>query len=257
VIDPAEPYLFGTLPRIGQIAQADTTFAVKSLHAKKIGLVYEDDEVGIPAMKTIPNVAKSLGAKLVASESAEDTTTDFAPIANRLSRSGASVVQILAGPTIIAGVQKAAAAIGYKPKWVVLFVADSPAYLSLVGSLANGVYVDQDQLIAGSPQFAQFKAAITKVASPAEVNDSFAQQGWSAASILMAGVQKATAGGKPLTAASFLAALDGLKASSVGLLPDVDITSTNHVADDASGMLEVTGKTFKQVSPFVRFTASK
>jgi branched-chain amino acid transport system substrate-binding protein len=250
---PATVNYFGMIPDLASVARHDVAFIVQTLKLNSLSLVYEDDDAGQPAASVMPAYASSLGAKVLAEEPADLTTTDFSPIANRLKSANAPVVDIAAGPTIVAGVQKAAAAIGYNPKWVVLFVCNSPAYLSLAGSLANGAYVGNFNVPTTDPAWAQF---LTDIATkyPADKTNTFAQQGWTDAKVILTAIQNATAGGTKLTNASLLQAMNNLTASSIGLIPNIAVTPAQHVIPRTYDMLQIEGSTFNPVTSFTPLT---
>ncbi len=253
VFSPATANYFGMIPDLAAIARHDVRFIVQTLKLKKISLVYEDDTAGQPAAGSMPGYAKTLGAQVVASEPADLTTTDFSPIANRLKSAGAPVVDVAAGPTIVAGVQKAAAAIGYNPKWVALFVTNSPAYLALAGKLANGVYVGNFQVPTSNPAWATYLKQITP-SYPADKTNTFAQQGWTDASIVLTAIQKATSGGKKLTNAGLIQSMNSLTSPQIGLIPNIKITTTQHVIPRTYNMLQIEGTNFKPVTSFTPLT---
>jgi ABC-type branched-subunit amino acid transport system substrate-binding protein len=250
---PAITNYFGMIPDLAAVARHDVRFIVQTLKLKTMSLVYEDDTAGQPAAGVMPGYAKTLGAQVVASEPADLTTTDFSPIANRLKSANAPVVDVAAGPTIVAGVQKAAAAIGYNPKWVALFVTNSPAYLALAGKLANGVYVGNFEVPTTNSAWATFLKQITPT-YPGDKTNTFAQQGWTDSSILLSAIQKATNGGAKLTNTSLLQSLNSLTADQIGLLPNIQITSSQHVVPRTYNMLQITGTNFKPVTSFTPLT---
>jgi branched-chain amino acid transport system substrate-binding protein len=252
LMSPPIRNVFGQNPRYSRLPLIDAEFIMGKLGQKQFGYVYENDAVGLPGSKTVPPYVKQHGGKLLTSTAIDLATKDFAPFASRLKRSGAKAVLAFLGTQPLAGLQKAAAAIGYKPKWVTLFASQAPEYLELAGPLAQGVYADGYQLPLPSPDpsVTEFHGAMQKY-YPSADDSTFSQQGWNFAAIVQKGVEMATQGGKALTREGFLNAVNSLSGDKVGMLPSVDYSQPDtHSPAQVAGIFQIKGKQIKLVQDF-------
>jgi branched-chain amino acid transport system substrate-binding protein len=239
---------FGENPRYSRLPLFDAQFILQHLHETQFALAYQNDDVGTPASKVVPQYLEAHGGKILTSVPVDAGTTDFSALASRLKRSGATVVEAFLGTSPFAGLQKAAAAIGYHPTWVTLFTQLTPGYTDLVGKLADGVYVNEF-LNADGPELATFKAGMTKYA-PKLTASFLAEQGWTMAAITAKGIEQATQGDAKLTKDSYLAALNSFSGVPAGLLPSVTYGPQSHAAATKAAMYKYTGTSAKAVMKY-------
>lgn len=229
---PASPYQYsyGINPSYHDLAAQGAQFILDSLHETKAATVDLNNAGEDIANGAFTQYFTAHGGTVVDSEVTQLTTTDYSPFAAKLKASGAPVVYAFILDSELPGLQKAAAAIGYNPKWVTWFDPYTTGYLQLAGSLANGVYVSYFLTPLNDTSDPQVQAYLTAMQKyePAEINNQPASQGWTFGAIIADAVRQVTAGGKPLTRTAFMAALnrDG---SAVGLVQSMTYTSDNHV----------------------------
>lgn len=257
LLQPVQKYAYGLLPDYSSEGNFDAKFIMDNLKTKKFAFVYSDDDYGQPVAKTVEKYVKSQGGTIAASVPVSPTQTDFSSTAAKLKASGADVVLSWADLVAMPQIQKAAAAIGYSPKWVSGYGIVTPGYTSVAGSLAKGVYADYFQypLNLKNSEVSSYKAAMAKD-SPKDVESTFSQQGWTFGAIVAAAVKKATAGGKPLTRQGYLDALDSLPKGPVGLMSSVGFSPTRHYAANSTAMFQWTGSEWKQVTPYTTLSGS-
>ena len=252
LVTPPVSNIWGQEPAFVRMALFNAQFAMQKLGVKDLGSIYENDDVGAPSGKVLPQYVKQNGGKLLTNIPIDMTATDFSPYAAKLKQSGAKVVLSTSGPVVLAGVQKAAAAIGYKPKWITLFGSEDPAYLALAGPLAQGVYLSSYQfpLDSSDPSVVQFRQVMSKAYPKAEFS-SFAQQGWNFAVVINDAVKQATAGGKSLTRARFLSAVESIRGPQVGMMRDVNYGDpSTHAPTQSSAILQIAGKKYRVAQGF-------
>lgn len=242
----AYPNIFGQNPDYGKLSSYDAQFVMTKLRIKKMGLAWEDDSLASGAAAAIPKYVKSHGGALSPSIPISDSITNFGPIAAQLKASGDKAVLLWAVSGFVAGIQKAAAAIGYNPTWVAPFWNLSNSYLQIAGSVAQGTYMDGylPPTTSSLPAVKQFDSIVGK-AYPDAVN-GIAEQGWEFGAIIKAGVQAATAGGKALTRSGFVNALKSMSGQTIALM------SVNYKKSRAgaisSSMFQVKGTNFLEVA---------
>ena len=254
---PASPYQYsyGINPSYHALADQGAQFVLDGLHETKAATVDLNNAGEDIANGEFTKYFKAHGGTVVDSEVTQLTTTDYSPFAEKLKASGAPVVYTFVLDSELPGLQKAAAAIGYHPKWVTWFDPYTTGYLQLAGPLAAGVYVSYFLTPlndTSDPQVAAYLTAMKKY-EPAEINNQPASQGWTFGAIIADAVRKVTAGGKPLTKSAFLAAL-GLNGAPVGLVKSMTYTSSNHVGSTEGAYYQIQpDNSLKAVTPYQPF----
>lgn len=251
LIRPAIPNVFGLMVRYSVLPLQDARFIIKNLDVKKLAYLFEDNAIGRPALKTLPGFVSANGAMLVASVGYPSDTTDWAPYAARLRDSGAEAVIFFGGgASQLPGLQKAADAIGYHPKYVSIYANLIPAYLKLAGPLSEGVYIDsfQEPIDSPSPNARKYVEEMKRAGQESAIG-AFAGQGWTAGAVIEEGVRRATANGGPLTWESFINALNGIKNQQLGVYPAITYTADDHTGATKSAIYQVRNGKFVQVLP--------
>lgn len=239
---PPSQYMYGQNPSYIKLAEADARFVVQKLGIKNIAFLYQNDDVGQPTAAVLPAYVKSLGGNVVTQVPVPATATDFSAFAARLQQSGAQAVVFEGGPPELTGVQNAAAALGYNPKWTGLWSLQDKSYTTTVPAqvLAN-TYSDSYMAPLGNDAESKLYASVVGKDDPTIESSSVTMQGWNFGAIIERAIQKATAGGKALTRDSVLNALKtGFNGESVGFLPAVTYDSTEHTGSTLSSMYTLT-----------------
>ncbi len=249
LLSPVKENLYSLNPRYSLLPLFEAQFIIKNLNIKELAYVYEDDAVGRPALKHLPGYVSANGAKLSATLGFAVDTTDWAPFATRLKESGAQAV-IWFGLNQLAMLQKAADAIGYRPKWVAMFPVLQPVYLKLAGPLSEGVYIDSHVLPVEDPGPVATKyRAEMKAAGREAIIGLLTAQGLTAASLIVEGVRRATASGASLTWDSFNKAMNTINNQQVGMYPAVTYTPDDHTGATRAAVYQVQNGKFVQVLP--------
>ncbi|HEY2791078.1 MAG TPA: ABC transporter substrate-binding protein, partial [Micromonosporaceae bacterium] len=253
---PPAPNLFGENPPYSGESENLFRFVLQNLKIKKVGLAWENDDVGSPASKNAPGYVQQNGGQLVSSQAISNGTTDYSPFCQKFQAAGAQAVEGFLISTGLAGLQKACAAIGYKPVWVSPFFSFAPEYLALAGSASEGTYIDSYQysLDSDQPGVTEYKQAMMKY-FPKDVESAFAEQGYAFAQAVSDAVSTATTGGKALTQSAFLSGLT-INNQQVGLIPGFTYDSTTHQGAAELAIFQVQNGSFVQKTDFQALPAA-
>jgi len=246
------PNMYGIEPSFTREMLFDEAYAIDHLHATKIAYAYENDDIGTPPLGALPKYAQAHSAKLETEVGFEATATDYSSEASRLQASGANVVIVGAGPANLAGLQHAAAAIGYSPKWIGLFASVTPAYVQLAGKLANGVYMDSFYALTNSGT-AKVQAFVKAIGTSTGI---LGELGWTQAAAIVAAIRKATSDGGTLTRGSVVKALGSITGTPVGVWPGVTWTASNHAGATKASIVEIVNGKFVPVTQFEQLPAA-
>jgi ABC-type branched-subunit amino acid transport system substrate-binding protein len=250
---------FGYYPPYATEATSAATFIADKL-GKKMSFVYVGGAADASGA-AFPKAVQGVGGTLAHVEGVPATTTDFAPVALKLKSVAAPVVYSQLIDTQLAGLQKAAAAIGYKPIWVIWPIGYGPTYLQLAGPLAQGNYVSQWATPATQTSDAQvkvFRKAVTDLGGKCadQVDDTNVATGYAVGQVMIYGVDKTSAGGKVPTTDSFIKSLN-FKDQSFGTTPNMSYSAGSHAGVSGNTYWKITGVTgggtLQSVAPFTPF----
>lgn len=255
VVTPPGKYVhaFGVNPDYAAMATLGAKFILDKLNQKKVAFIYVNTATGEPAKTAFPAYYTGHGGQILDTEAVPQSTTDWAPFAQKLKASGATTVYSFILDSQMAGLQKAADAIGFKPTWVCWFYVYTPSYLKLAGPLATGVYTSQFTIPldkTSDPAVKEFQAAMQKYAPPSEFDSPVAAQGWTLGAIIAYGVRQATAGGKKLTAQSYEQALSNVNGVQIGLVPGITYNAQTHAGASKAGWFKIDNGKLTEYSPF-------
>ena len=251
---PTKPFdhVYGVNPVYTRVAAQGAVFIADTLKETRAALVYLNFNGEVVAKDAFPAMFKSRGGTVVDVESIEVKTNDYAPFVQKLKASNAPVVYTFILDSQVAAIQKAAAAIGYNPKWVAWFFGYTPGYVKLAGNLAAGSYVSQFQWPLSDRSDAGVQAYLEAMKQyyPSEIDSPTAEQGWTFGAIIARGVTEATKGGKKLTTEAFTAALDNINGERLGLI-SITYNSQTHAGASKSGYYQIQADgSLKTVAPY-------
>lgn len=138
-------------------AHAYTFFSAKTLKAKTIAIVHDENQYGTVAAAATEAAAKDAGLTVVANESYPGDATDFTPQLLRVKAANPDAVMLLGATNTPALLTVQARTLGIKVPFVGSSAILSPAFLKVVGP-------DEDHLYAVSNLNFSNPDAVTKVA---------------------------------------------------------------------------------------------
>jgi branched-chain amino acid transport system substrate-binding protein len=205
---PDAKNLFGYIPPYANLAAFVVHYLAQS-HTAAVSIAYQDDDSGKGAQAGLQAQAKAENMKVGVEVPVPTSATAFAGYAGRLAAARAPAVLLWMPPALAAGLIKACAAVGYKPKWVAPFFAPVPSFFDALGPLAEGVEFESwlEPLDSGSTGMGQFLAAM-KQHTPVKNPSINAELGWIGMGIFAAGLAKATEGGRTPSRESVMQALN-------------------------------------------------
>lgn len=227
VIKPLRKYVFTYEPSYTVEAKALVDYAVKTLHASKIGVFYQDDDFGQEGLKAVQSEVVKQGATIAGSAQYSLTDLDMSAQAQQLQAASPDAVIMFAVPPSAALFLAAAAKAGLQTKFLSTSVGGDPAILQALGAVGNGIYFT-DWL----PDWAQAKETATYRSILAKYSDAKTapvgpntEAGMVAAQILVEGLKRA---GKNPTRDGLVKALESLHKWNGGIAPNVNYSSSRH-----------------------------
>ncbi|MHB8220199.1 MAG: ABC transporter substrate-binding protein [Acidimicrobiales bacterium] len=195
LFSPVSSTEFGVIPPFQREAANLARFLVQDKHATSIGMAYEDDTVGIPALDGVKEELQTLGQSLVAAVPFAVTSTSLATQAAQLKAAGAKYVIVwsVASPMVL--LVNAAKTLGFTPQWSGPYAAESPSTLAATSGALTGSYWETWLQAANGPQAAPIQAALTKYFPKDKLVTALFIQGWELADVCAKVLMKASASG--------------------------------------------------------------
>jgi ABC-type branched-subunit amino acid transport system substrate-binding protein len=163
---PLKKNIFSILPYYIDEGIIQTTYALDSLGSDKIGIIYQNDDVGKSALVGARSVLDQKGLSLVAEVPVEITDTDLSSHIARLKDSGAEVVLLWTLPRQAVITVTNAKVINYNPQFIASFILSDMALMHdltkgawegvIFGIFADPPYGSED------PVMNQYKMAMEK-----------------------------------------------------------------------------------------------
>lgn len=249
---------FSYNPVYSREAASAAEFISTDLGEKNASLAYVATATGQPFADSFPGAFEGNGGTVDVAEGVPATTTDFSPIAQKLKQANSPVVYAALLDTQLAGLQKAAAAIGFTPKWVTWPVGYGPSYLKLVGEVATGMYVSQwshPETESGAAGVDRYNELVGKEC-PELLGDNGVKSGYALAATIAYGAQQLADDDKDVTREALIGAMSFDK-QQMGITPDMSYTDADHAGVRSTSYWQVTSAKgdLKKISDFTELPA--
>lgn len=247
--------IFPVVPPYSSLVGMDAKYAVQTLGAKKIALLYENDAVGQPVLAKFPAAVKAAGGTVAATVPFDVTDVDYTPIGRQLAGASPDVVITVGAPAALVKTKVAATNAGLNATWFGPFYAADPAVVSLDPATMNGVYFDafSDGFFQDTPAIQDYKDALAKY-QPSLKPGGLSLLGWEGASTITAGLEIATKGGKAPTQKSLMAALETFDGKQVGPIPAITYKKGSHEGVSSGYVFQYKDGAFSRAGGPFKFT---
>jgi ABC-type branched-subunit amino acid transport system substrate-binding protein len=228
----ASRYGFGLQGSYSDLMYALTRYLVGQAKVKKLGYLFQNDDLGEFGRAGMMRALKELGAEkvLVANVGYERGATDYTTQVLRLKDAGAEAVIAMGTVGSVAAAIKQGAAIGYRPTWGTYAIGSSATMRKLVGDNIAGLTfaMETDSDTSDSPGLRKALQIVHKDYPDLKL-DYNAMLGYAVAELTVKALEKA---GRDLTRDKFVAAAESL-GKYQGDVMSVSITPTKHTGADA------------------------
>lgn len=226
---PPPAYTFGMQASYSDLMYVLTQHVVKTLGMRKIGYLFQNDDLGEAGRVGMLRALKELNVPLTADVGYERGTTDFGTQVLKLRDAGAEIVISMGTAPSTATAIKQAAAYGYKPTWGTYGVGSSGTLPNLLGDLVNNLVfaTEVDTQNSDAPGVAEARRLIAK-SFPNAQPDFTTFMGYAHAKVLVKALENA---GRDLTRDKLMAAVIGLGKFDTGVMP-VSFSKDKHTGAD-------------------------
>ena len=249
---PLKPNVFSVLPYYIDEGVIQAKYATETLGSKKIGIIYQNDDVGLSAIVGAKSVLEAKGMEFVAEVPVEPTDTDLSSHVAKLKDSGADVVLLWTLPRQGVITVTNAKVINYNPQFIASFILSD---MNLMHTLTKGAW---EGVIFGTfaippydyddPWIKKQKAAFEKH-YPDVRWGVFPSAGFVYAVPFVEALKKM---GKNVTREGLIAEMDKLKNVDLGGGLNISFSKDNHQAIRSMYLMKCTGsETYEKLSDYI------
>ncbi len=246
---PFHRYLFPIQVTYTVEGKVLTDYAVQHLHAKRIGVFYQNDDFGAEGLAAVNARAKQDGASVVDSEPYQLTDTDLSPQALKLKAAKVDTVIIFAIPSPAATFIGTAARVGLRATMMSSSIAALGALLQALGPVGEGIYFTgySPQPDSADPKAVFYRMVLKQYGDPTTTPlGVFTEAGVGAAEVFVEGLRRA---GPNLTREGLIHALETFREYNGSLYPRITYTSTDHSGVRGAYIMRSHAGKFVQVTP--------
>ncbi|WP_028653529.1 ABC transporter substrate-binding protein [Nocardioides halotolerans] len=221
--------IYPTIPPYSYQAMFLAKYAVETLGAERIGLLYQNDDVGQSSHDAMKDYVESLGAELVADVPQTGTDTDYTPMGNKLAEANPDAVIAWGYPTALVKGKAATMAAGVDVPWLGAYFNASDDVMKLDPATLDGTYFNYylEPFFADTPEIKAYQDALKKY-FPDVAPSGLPLNGYAACQVFLAGFEKMTEDGDAPTQDAYMKALDSLGSTQVGVIPQLEYTDKAH-----------------------------
>lgn len=243
---PFKKNVFGALPYYFDEGEIQARYAIDSLGATKIGIIYQNDDVGKSGMIGAQTYMDTKAMEFVAAVPVEVTDTDLSSHVATLKESGAEVVLLWTLPRQAAITLGTSAAANFETQWIASFIlADMPLMHDITKGLWEGVIFGvfgPNIYTMDNPRLNDYKAALEKYQEGVRWG-IFSYSGFAYAEPFVEALKRA---GKDLTREKLIEALESIDGFD-STVPDIKFSATDHQALRSMFLAKCVGATEMEI----------
>lgn len=247
---PTKKYVFTTLSEVRVQAGLIGDYVTGKLKAKRVAVIYQNDDFGQDAVIGLEERMKKTGVSLTKLPY-ERGSTNFSGVVAQARESGADNVVFLGIPVAAALVMKEAGKMGWKPQFSGHNALGDPQTFELAGAaLAEGAIAValMEPLDSSKPQVAEFIARQKKYL-PRTKPTTYSMHGYNVAQLVAEVIKRVP--GEP-TGEKIAAELEKVRDLNMGLMGPLTFTADRHAGSDSVAFMRAQSGKWVLVTDWVK-----
>jgi branched-chain amino acid transport system substrate-binding protein len=250
--DPALPEqenYFVLLPNYYNEARLDTTYAIEELGVEKVAVLYQNDDLGKPALEGVKDAVAELGAELVAEAAFNVSDTDLTAQITTAKEAGAELTVVWGSNGNVATAVTTAQRLGFDTQFFAPFYTADPTTYALAGEALDDTLFGS-WLLPTSDDAESVQAYVDQMTDDGNESEIgvFSLNGWTNAALFGAGLEEITADGAVPTRAELIKALEAFDDVPVGGAPSVTFSPGNHAGTRSLSIIKAGDNSFTAVT---------
>lgn len=241
--------IFPTIPPYSYQAMYMAQYAVQKMGAKKVALLYQNDDVGQSVHAAMAAYVQSIGAQLVADVPHAATDTDYTPMAQKIADAKPDAVVAWGYPTALIKTKAGVMGDGVDVPWFGAYFNATDSLVKLDPKTAEGLYFNYylTPFFEDTPATDAFKTAMQKY-FPNVAPSGLPLNGYAACEVFLEAFKEMTNGGAAPTWDGLIKTLNSFSTREVGVVPAVTYTPAKHTGPGKSYMIQWKGGQWIQVA---------
>jgi branched-chain amino acid transport system substrate-binding protein len=248
------PNYFALLPSYVDEAKLVTTYAVEELGAERVVVMYENDDLGKPALEGAKEALESVGMKLAASIAFNVSDTDLTAQITKAKQANADATLIWGSNSNVATAVTTAERIGFDTQFFAPFYVADPQTYELAGDALDGTMFGSWLLPSTSDEgsIPDYRDAMAKYGRESDIG-VFSLNGWTNAALFGEAFREITGGGEDPTREALLEALEAFDERAVGAAPEVTFSDGDHNGTKSLSIIQADGGEFTAITEPIPF----
>lgn len=245
---------FILLPNYFDEAKLDVTYAAEELGLKKVAVLYQNDDLGKPALEGAKEAIDELGLELVAEGAFNVSDTDLTAQIIQARDAGAEVTLLWGSNGNLATAVTTAERLGFETQFFAPFYTADPTTYELAGEALDGTMFGS-WLLPTSDSSESVQAFVKQMDADGKSGELgvFSLNGWTNAALFGAALEQITADGEVPTRDALLEALGGFTEEPVGGSPAVTFTQGNHAGTRSLTIVQAGDSGFEALTDPIPF----
>lgn len=260
---PVSRYTFGLMADYDHVMYQVTKYMIQKTGVKKIGYLYQNDELGAFGRQGVDRALKELGVPLTADVGYERATSDFSTHVLKLRDAGVDgLISMGVAPSTAKAMQQAAG-INFKPTWGTFSAGGTGSLQKVLGAppsdgsayIANGmIYGSEiDSQSSGSVAVKKVQAVLDKE-FPGSMADWETMLGYSHGRLM---IEALKAAGPNPTREGLINAIEGKGIDTEGAMAPLTYSTTKRTGASAIAVFQWKNGKAQRVTDWLAIDASK
>ncbi|TDB95476.1 ABC transporter substrate-binding protein [Actinomadura sp. 7K534] len=241
--------VFPTIPPYSYQAMYMAQHAIQEMDAKKIALLYQNDDVGQSVHEVMAGFVKSKGAELVADVPHTATDTDYTSMSQKIAKAEPDAVIAWGYPNALVKTKAGVMGAGVDVPWFAAYYNANEDVVKLDPKTVEGTYFNYylTPFFADTPAVEGFKNAMKKY-YPDVPPSGLPLNGYASCQVFLEAFKEMTKDGAQPTWDGLFKALNGFEARQVGVVPSVTYSADKHTGPNKSYLIQIKDGDWKQVA---------
>lgn len=231
--------IFPTIPPYSHQGMYMAQYAIEEMDAKKIALLYQNDDVGQSVHEVMGDFVESQGAELVADVPHTATDTDYTPMAQKIANAEPDAVIAWGYPNALVKTKAGVLGAGVDVPWFGAYYNANEDVIKLDPETVEGTYFNYylTPFFADTPAVNAFKDAMNTY-FPDVPPSGLPLNGYASCQVFLEAFKVMTKDGDQPTWDGLINALNSFETRQIGVVPSVTYSADTHTGPNKSYLIQ-------------------
>lgn len=238
-VGKAKKNIFPTIPPYSYQAMYMAQYAIDNMDAKRIALLYQNDDVGQSVHEVMGDFVRSKGGELVADVPHAGTDTDYTPMARKIADAKPDAVIAWGYPNALIKTKAGVMGAGVDVPWFGAYYNANESVVKLDRKAVEGTYFNYylTPFFADTPAVNGFKEAMKKY-FPDVPPSGLPLNGYASCQVFLEAFKEMTKDGAQPTWERLIDTLHTFRDREIGVVPSVTYSPDTHTGPTKSYLIQ-------------------